>query len=171
MVDDVIEYIFDRLRAYYQEQGIGFDLVDAVTYNQPGLLYDCELRVRALHQFQGHEAAQSLAAANKRISNILKKQADSGTAVVDAGLFSEDAERQLFQQLLELQDTVAALFSQGEYLQGLNRLADLRPAVDCFFDDVMVMVDDDAVKNNRLALLAQLLQSFRKVADFSRIQS
>lgn len=171
VVEDVIEYIFDRLRAYYQEQGIGFDLVDAVTYNQPGLLYDCELRIRALQQFQGHEAAQALAAANKRIGNILKKQAELGSAGVDADLFSEDAERQLYQQLLELQDTVAALFSQGEYLQGLNRLADLRPAVDRFFDDVMVMVDDAAVKNNRLALLAQLLQSFRRVADFSRIQS
>ena len=83
----------------------------------------------------------------------------------------EAAEKQLFEQLQSLQDSARKLFMRGEYLPGLEQLAELRPAVDQFFDEVMVMVDDVKLKNNRLALLHQLLQSFRRVADFSRIQS
>ena len=168
-IAEVIEFVFDRQRAYYQEQNIGFDVVDAVVYSRPGLLYDCDLRIRAVQDFQSHEAAPALAAANKRISNILKKQ-DQATNTVDQKLLRENAEKELFKQLQALKEEVARHFSQGNYLQGLERLAELRPAVDMFFDEVMVMVDDVAVKNNRLALLDQLLQSFRLVADFSRIQ-
>ena len=169
-IGEVIEYVFDRQRAYYREQNIGFDVVDAVAYNRPGMLYDCDLRIRAVQEFQSHEAAQALAAANKRISNILKKQ-DHNELEVDAGLLQESAEQQLFKQLQALRGAVAKQVSQGAYLQALEQLANLRPAVDTFFDDVMVMVEDTALKNNRLALLDQLLQSFRLVADFSRIQS
>lgn len=169
-IADVIEYIFDRQRAYYQELGIRFDVVDAVAHDQPGLLHDCDLRIRAVQEFQGHEAASALAAANKRIANILRKQPPAG-AGVDPELFCEDAEKQLYQQLKALDAGVAEQFAQADYLPGLERLAQLRPAVDRFFDEVMVMVDDSAVKNNRLALLDELLQSFRLVADFSRIQS
>ncbi|MCP4878639.1 MAG: glycine--tRNA ligase subunit beta [Gammaproteobacteria bacterium] len=169
-IEDVIEFVFDRQRAYYQEQGIGFDVVEAVTYNRPGLLFDCDLRIRAVYEFQRHDAALALAAANKRISNILKKQGHS-SATVDQTLLQEMAEVQLFEQLQALKGGVEAQFSKGEYQQGLEQLAELRPAVDRFFDEVMVMVDDTALKNNRLALLDQLLQSFRLVADFSRIQS
>ena len=170
VIDEVIDYVFDRLRAYYQEQGIGFDIVDAVAYSRPGLIYDCDLRIRALFEFQSHEAASALAAANKRISNILKNQS-AVADTVDQKLLQEAAEKQLYEQLLQLKDGVAQQFAQGHYLQGLEQLAELRPAVDLFFDEVMVMVDDDSLKNNRLALLDQLLQSFRLVADFSRIQS
>ncbi|MDH3859038.1 MAG: glycine--tRNA ligase subunit beta [Gammaproteobacteria bacterium] len=169
-IGEVIEYVFDRQRAYYQEQNIGFDVVDAVAYNRPGMLYDCDLRIRAVQEFQSHEAAPALAAANKRISNILKKQ-EHTELEVDADLLQESAEQQLFKQLQALRDAVAKQVSQGAYLQGLEQLAELRPAVDTFFDDVMVMVEDTALKNNRLALLDQLLQSFRLVADFSRIKS
>ena len=170
VIDDVIDYVFDRLRAYYQEQGIDFDIVDAVAYSRPGKLYDCDRRIRAVHEFQGHEAAAALAAANKRISNILKKQ-DRVTETVNLDLLHEAAEKRLYQQLQALGNEVKAKFDDGRYLQGLEQLAELRPAVDRFFDEVMVMVDDDSLKNNRLALLDQLLQSFRLVADFSRIQS
>jgi glycyl-tRNA synthetase beta chain len=90
---------------------------------------------------------------------------------VEADLLRETAEKELFEKLQALQESVAKMFAQGDYLQGLNQLAELRPAVDRFFDEVMVMVDDEQLKNNRLALLDQLLQSFRMVADFSRIQS
>jgi glycyl-tRNA synthetase beta chain len=167
---EVIEYVFDRQRFYYQEQGIGFDIVDAVAFNRPGLLHDCDLRIRAVQEFQSHEAAPALAAANKRISNILKKQ-DRPALSIDQDLLQEDAEKQLYIQLQALKIGVARQFEQRNYLQGLEQLAELRPAVDRFFDEVMVMVDDVTVKNNRLALLDQLLQSFRVVADFSRIQS
>ncbi|TNF89500.1 MAG: glycine--tRNA ligase subunit beta, partial [Gammaproteobacteria bacterium] len=170
VIDEVIDYVFDRLRAYYQEQGIGFDIVDAVAYNRPGRLYDCDMRIRAVHEFQSHEAASALAAANKRISNILKKQ-ENLADTVDQNLLREEAEKQLYRQLQELGEGVVAMFGAGQYLQGLERLAELRPVVDRFFDEVMVMVDDASLRNNRLALLDQLLQSFRLVADFSRIQS
>ncbi len=170
VIDDVVETVFDRQRAYYHEQGIDFDLVDAVAWNRPGLLYDCDRRIRALAEFQRHEAAAALAAANKRISNILRKEELTGLSI-DEGLLREPAEKALHQQMQSLRDEVEAKFGQGEYLQGLERLAELRPAVDRFFDDVMVMVDDAALKKNRLALLTQLLQSFRRVADFSRIQA
>lgn len=180
---DVSEYIFDRLRAYYQEQGIGFDIVDAVICAKPTTLRDCDRRVQAVNQFQSNDAAIALAAANKRISNILKKQGAADvdqhinqertddSLVINEALFEATAEKQLFQQLVGLQDKVDTLFASGEYLQGLNQLALLRPVVDQFFDDVMVMVDDQAIKNNRLALLGRLLNCFKQVADFSRIQS
>ena len=171
VIGDVIDTIFDRLRAYYEEQGIGYDIVDAVTFNKPVVLYDCAQRVRAVNEFQSNQAAVSLAAANKRISNILKKQNQQLPSAVEPDLLQETAEKQLFKQLQKLQASAAKMFAHGQYLEGLNQLAELRPVVDRFFDEVMVMVDDEAVKNNRLALLDQLLQSFRKVADFSRIQS
>jgi len=169
-IGEVIEFVFDRQRAYYQEQNIGFDVVDAVAYSRPGMLYDCDLRIRAVQEFQSHEAAPALAAANKRISNILKKH-EHVESDVDTGLLQEKAEKLLFKQLQALKEGVAKQVSGGAYLKGLEQLAELRPAVDTFFDEVMVMVDDAALQNNRLALLDQLLQSFRLVADFSRIKS
>ena len=169
-VAEVIEYIFDRQKAYYQEQGIGFDVVDAVAHDFPASLYDCDLRIRALQAFQDHEAASALAAANKRISNILRKQ-DFDGGDVDAALLQETAEQELHQQIRELETAVNDCFASASYLEGLELLAGLRPSVDRFFDDVMVMVDDESIKNNRLALLDELLQSFRRVADLSRIQS
>jgi glycyl-tRNA synthetase beta chain len=168
---EVIDYIFDRLRAYYAEQGIRFDIVDAVACDQPTELWDCDRRIQALSQFQNNDAALVLAAANKRISNILKKtKLDPGVKVI-VERFELKAEKQLYEQLVKLQARVEPLFTKGKYLQGLNELAKLRPAVDQFFDEVMVMVDDEIIKNNRLALLAQMSGCFRRVADFSRIQS
>ncbi|MFT5811683.1 MAG: glycyl-tRNA synthetase beta chain [Rubritalea sp.] len=174
--DEVSDYIFDRLRSYYQEQGISFDIVDAVISTKPAVLSDCDRRVQAVNQFQSNDAAIALAAANKRIANILKKQGidnerPNDSAVINEALFEAEAERQLFRQLVGMQDKVDTLFVEGEYLQGLNELASLRPVVDQFFDDVMVMVDDQAIKTNRLALLGRLLNCFRQVADFSKIQS
>jgi len=176
VADDVSDYLFDRLRAYYQEQGIGFDIVDAVISTKPAILSDCDRRVQAVNQFQNNDAAIALAAANKRIANILKKhgvdkELPKDGVAIDEGLFEAAAEKQLFQQLVGIQDKVDTMFAEGEYLQGLNELASLRPVVDQFFDDVMVMVDDQAIKANRLALLDRLLNCFRQVADFSRIQT
>ena len=170
VVEAVIEYVSDRQKSYYHEQGIQFDVVDAVAADHADSLYDCDLRIRALQEFQSHEAALALAAANKRISNILKKQSKA-IGPVDAELLQEDAESQLFQQIRSLDSKVTSLFAEAHYLEGLEQLAQLRPAVDRFFDEVMVMSDDPALQNNRLALLDELLQSFRGVADLSRIQS
>jgi len=168
---EVIDYIFDRLRAYYAEQDISFDIVDAVACDRPKVLWDCDRRIQALNQFQSNDAALALAAANKRISNILKKQKLDPGAEVIVERFELKAESQLYKQLVKSRARVEPLFAKGKYLQGLNELAKLRPAVDQFFDQVMVMVDDELIKNNRLALLAQMLGCFRRVADFSRIQS
>ena len=164
VIDDVIEFVFDRQRAYYEEQGIGFDIVDAVAATRPTRPADCDRRIRE------HPAAAALAAANKRIGNILKKQ-QGAPGEVDSALFTEDAERELHRQLEDIGAAAARRFAAGEYLDGLERLAALRPAVDRFFDEVMVMVDEPALRDNRLALLEQLMQSFHLVADFSRIQS
>jgi glycyl-tRNA synthetase beta chain len=169
-IDPVIEYVFDRQKAYYQEQGIRFDVVDAVAQDQPGSLHDCDQRIRALQAFQQHEAAPALAAANKRIANILRKQPPADRKV-DPALLQEDAEIELYQKITALDASVTTLFAEARYLQGLEQLAQLRPAVDRFFDEVMVMVDDADLQSNRLALLDELLQSFRRVADLSRIQS
>jgi len=168
---EVIDYIFDRLRAYYQDKGIGFDIVDAVACDKPALLRDCDRRIQALSQFQSNTAALALAAANKRIANILKKQAPDFSAKVNRSKFELEAEKQLYEQITALQTRSESMFAEGQYLQGLTELAGLRPAVDQFFDEVMVMVEDESVKNNRLALLKQLFLCFRQVADFSRIQS
>ena len=170
VIGEVVDYVFDRMRGYYQEQDIGFDIVDAVMHRRSGLLYDCEQRIQAVQAFQQHEAAQALAAANKRIGNILRKQEVENTEV-SPKLLQEAAEKELYDQLQKRQEMVAGHFKAGEYQQGLERLAELRPVVDKFFDEVMVLTDDAALKNNRLALLNQLLQSFSQIADFSRIQS
>lgn len=170
-VNEVIDYILDRLRAYYQEQHIAFDIVDAVVATSPSVLFDCDRRIRAVAQFQSNEAALALAAANKRISNILKKQSEFESIAVNAALLSEAAEKQLYKQLEAVQEQAQQLFGEGCYFEGLELLAKLRPVVDQFFDDVMVMVEDEAIKNNRLALLERLVLCFRQVADFSRIQS
>jgi glycyl-tRNA synthetase beta chain len=169
--DKVIDYVFDRLRAYYQDQEIGFDVVDAVAFDKPTQLFDCDRRIQALQQFQTNDAAISLAAANKRIANILKKQDFETTTEVDQSLFEFKAEKDLFEMLTALQGRVDPMFADGKYLQGLTELAALRPEVDQFFDEVMVMVDDELVRNNRLALLNKLYRCFRQIADFSRIQS
>lgn len=168
---EVIDYIFGRLRTYYQEQEINFDIVDAVVVDKPPELRDCDRKIQALNQFQSNTAALALAAANKRIVNILKKQKLDPSAEVNPSRFELAAEKQLFEQLSTLRARVEPMFDEGQYLQGLNELAGLRPAVDQFFDEVMVMVDDESLKNNRLALLQQLFRCFRQVADFSRIQS
>ncbi|MCP4432609.1 MAG: glycine--tRNA ligase subunit beta [Gammaproteobacteria bacterium] len=170
IVDEVIDYVFDRLTAYYQEQKIGVDIVDAVLATRPMVLSDCDRRIRAVASFQNHESAAALAAANKRIQNILKKQDRRELSSVSVALFCEKAEAELHKQLESVSGQARAMFGEGRYLDGLEQLAELRPAVDQFFDDVMVMVDDDKIKNNRLALLEQLMATFRQVADFSRIQ-
>jgi len=168
-VQDVVDYIDDRLKAYYQDQQIRFDVVDAVQACKPGVLTDLQNRVMAVNDFLSNDSAVALAAANKRISNILKKQ-DTVSVDVNPELFQEQAEKDLYQKLSEVEKIALPHFDSGDYLPGLNALADLRPVVDQFFDDVMVMVDDNTLKQNRLALLQTLANSFLRVADFSRIQ-
>ena len=164
---DALDYILERLRAYYQEQGINAELVEAVAALKPTQPLDFEQRLKAVVAFRQLPAAESLAAANKRISNILKKVETAIPAQVDVSLLKEPAEQALAETLQAQQAQVLPLFAAGNYEQALQSLASLREPVDAFFNDVMVMADDMALRNNRLALLNQLRGLFLRVADLS----
>ncbi len=170
-IDEVVDYVMDRLRGYYQEQGINFDVVDAVKACSGSVLIDIDQRVKALNTFLQQDAAIALAAANKRIANILKKQGDSVNDEINASIFELDQEKSLYEQINRISGEVSTCFQAKDYLQGLDKLSALRPVVDEFFDHVMVMAGDEALRNNRIALLSSLVQQFRQVADFSRLQS
>ena len=165
--NETLDYILERLRGYYQEQGIGADVVEAVAALKPTQPLDFDRRVKAVAAFRQLSAAESLAAANKRISNILKKVDGELPQTVNADLLQLPAEQALAQAVQAQQDKVLPLFASGDYEAALLSLAELREPVDQFFDDVMVMADDVALKNNRLALLNSLRGLFLRVADLS----
>lgn len=170
VVGQVFDFMMERLRAYYIESGTRPDVFDAVLAQRPTHPYDFELRIRAVAAFRAMPEAESLAAANKRIRNILKQAEEHIPAEVAPERLVEPAERALYQQLASLSEQVTPLFDAGEYTPALQRLAGLREAVDGFFDKVMVMTDDDKLRRNRLALLARLNGLFLRAADFSRLQ-
>jgi len=167
---EVYDYIMERLRSYYLEGSVQLsittEMFDAVLANSPASPLDFDARLRALDAFLKLSDAQALAAANKRINNILKKSAVSNT-VIQAACFVENAERALFEQLQLAETETTPLFAAGNYQAALTRLAQLRASIDQFFDSVMVMADDLTVRQNRLALLSQLRSVFLKVADLS----
>ena len=169
-INETLDYIMERLRAYYQERNISGDIIDAVASLRPTHPLDFDRRVTAVASFRNLAEAESLAAANKRIANILKKVEVEIPAKVDIGLFAEAQETGLYAAVIAQQAKVDDLFEQGEYETALTSLAGLRDAVDDFFDNVMVMADDKALKNNRLALLNQLRMMFLKAADLSLLQ-
>ncbi|RUR31088.1 glycine--tRNA ligase subunit beta [Vreelandella nanhaiensis] len=167
LVNDVLTYMLDRFRAWGQEEGISAEMYLAVRARPVTNPLDFARRLRAVKAFAQREEAAALAAANKRVSNILSKQAHDGSTQVDKQLLQEDAERTLFEAVTQSQASVTPLFEAGDYQQALDTLATLREPVDAFFDNVMVMADDEAVRRNRLALLASLQALFLKVADIS----
>ncbi len=170
-VEDVSEYINERYRAYFSDRDIPVDVIDSVLANHPTHPNDVAAKVNALVNFRKLPNAEALAAANKRIRNILKKINRSDIGQVDSTLFREDAESSLHTALESMSKDVESLFAQNEYEQALNKLSDLRQPVDHFFDDVMVMDEDETLKTNRIALLAKIDSLFMQVADFSRLQS
>ncbi|MFQ5642066.1 MAG: glycine--tRNA ligase subunit beta [Thiogranum sp.] len=169
-IDPVFNYVMERLRAYYQDSGIQADLIDAVLATRPVRLLDFDRRVRACQVFRQLPEAESLAAANKRIANILKKTDQHIPDRVDSSCLVDDAEKQLAAQLEQLSTTALPLMEAGDYTPALKQLAGLRENVDAFFDQVMVMVEDDSLRANRLALLQRLSMLFLRVADLSRLQ-
>ena len=166
---DVFDYIIDRLRAYYLDRGVTVDVFDAVSALSPSRPLDFDNRIKAVSVFRQLAEAESLAAANKRVANILKKSSLDNVAPVDESLFVEDAEKTLFNTLNKLSQSVEPLFENGDYESALTKLSSLKDPIDDFFDSVMVMVDDEAVKNNRIALLIIMNQLFMKAADLSRL--
>lgn len=170
-VPEVFEFMLERLRAYYASQGISPQIFESVASVKPTSPIDFDRRVNAVKAFTQLPEADSLAAANKRINNILKKNPPSAASVVDEALFEGDAESDLYAALKELKPTVESYFSSGDYTPALQALSKLRTPVDRFFDEVMVMADDEAVKNNRLALLVELRNLNSHVANLGDLQS
>lgn len=167
-VDSTFAYMVERFRAWYEEDQIAAEVFHAVQAKQLSEPLDIHNRVLAVNAFSALPEAEALAAANKRVSNILAKaDVQSGQAGVDGALLQEPAEQALAAQLAAKSDEVAPLFAANDYAGTLAALASLRGAVDDFFDNVMVMADDDALRNNRIALLNQLRQLFLQVADIS----
>lgn len=170
LADDVLNYMLDRFRAWYQAEGIPAEIFLAVRARPISNAYDFDRRVKAVAAFKQLPEADALAAANKRVNNILSKQNYQGGNSVNEALLSIDAEKTLATQVAAKQVELAPLFAAADYQAALNSLASLRGAVDSFFDDVMVMADDEQVKNNRLALLASLSSLFMEVADIAQLQ-
>lgn len=171
IADALYAFISERLRRYFldRDDALATETFDAVQARRPASLVDFERRLGAVQAFIQLEPASSLAAANKRIANILKQADDSGEATVKEKLLSDSAEVELWFALQEARLVVLPLLEKGEYTAALTTLADLRDPVDRFFDDVMVMAEHDATKNNRLALLRELRALFLDVADISRL--
>jgi glycyl-tRNA synthetase beta chain len=161
--------MLDRFRAWGQDEGITAEMYLAVRARPVSKPLDFARRLRAVKAFAQREEATALAAANKRVSNILSKQAHDGSTQVDTTLLQESPEQTLAEAVIHYQQQVAPLFAAGEYQQALDTLATLREPVDTFFDQVMVMADDEAVRRNRLALLASLQALFLEVADISQL--
>ncbi len=168
-IDETFKYIMERLPAYYKDQGIDAETVASVASLRPNYPLDFDNRVKAVAEFKTLPEAHSLAASNKRISNILKKVDGDIAEKVNEALLQEPAEQSLYQSVKAQQDKLEPLFESGDYSSALKSLASLRDDVDGFFDGVMVMTDDETLKNNRLALLNQLRNLFLNIADLSRL--
>ncbi|TAM43635.1 MAG: glycine--tRNA ligase subunit beta [Gammaproteobacteria bacterium] len=171
VAQDLYGFLLERLKPYLREQGFRPDEIDAVLSLNPTRLDQTLKRLEALQAFRRLPEAEALAAANKRIRNILRQAGGKPAAEVNPALLREDAEKHLAEQVAARRTEVEPLFHHADYGAALKRLASLRPAVDAFFDKVMVMTDDPAVRNNRLALLNNLSELFLGAADISRLQS
>ena len=168
---DVYTFIADRLRRYFldRDDTLETETFDAVLARAPASLVDFDRRLAAVQAFLELDEAASLASANKRIANILRKAGELGDDPVTGKLLSDDAEKALFAALGEASAAVRPLLDERRYTEALTALAGLRAPVDTFFDDVMVMTDDEHVRNNRLALLGGVRDLFLDVADISRL--
>ncbi|QIM69164.1 glycine--tRNA ligase subunit beta [Basfia succiniciproducens] len=170
VVDDVVDFMLGRFRAWYQDEGIAVDVIQAVLARRPTKPADFDARVRAVSHFRTLDSAEALAAANKRVSNILAKIEGEISSKIDRTLLLEPEEKALAEQVLSLQSELAPLFAKGEYQPALDRLAGLREVIDNFFDKVMVNAEDEKLRQNRQAILNTLRNLFLQVADISLLQ-
>ena len=169
VVTDVVDFMLGRFRAWYQDEGIAVDVIQAVLARRPTRPADFDARVRAVSHFRTLDSAEALAAANKRVSNILAK-ADAAIGEINLTACVEPAEKALAEAVLALRTEVQPLIAQGDYTSVLDKLANLRAPVDSFFDNVMVNAEDPALRQNRLAILNTLQGLFLQVADISVLQ-
>ena len=169
VVADVVDFMLGRFRAWYQDEGIAVDVIQAVLARRPTRPADFDARVRAVSHFRTLDSAEALAAANKRVSNILAK-ADAAIGEINLTACVEPAEKALAEAVLALRTEVQPLIAKGDYTAVLDKLANLRVPVDSFFDNVMVNAEDPALRQNRLAILHTLQGLFLQVADISVLQ-
>lgn len=169
VVSDVVDFMLGRFRAWYQDEGIAVDVIQAVLARRPTRPADFDARVRAVSHFRTLDSAEALAAANKRVSNILAK-ADAAIGEINLTACVEPAEKALAEAVLALRTEVQPLIAKGDYTAVLDKLANLRAPVDNFFDNVMVNAEDPALRQNRLAILNTLQGLFLQVADISVLQ-
>jgi glycyl-tRNA synthetase beta chain len=171
--DEVYDYVVERLRAYYLEGGAGSavtpEMFDAVLATRPASPLDFDARLRALARFLQLPDAAGLAAANKRIANILRKTDETIGDSVDEQRLIDPAEQILAEQVIAIARQVEPRFEARDYTAGMQQLAALGKAVDDFFESVMVMTDDAGLRSNRLALLNRMRGLFMRVADLSRL--
>ena len=169
VVADVVDFMLGRFRAWYQDEGIAVDVIQAVLARRPTRPADFDARVRAVSHFRTLDSAEALAAANKRVSNILAK-ADAAIGEINLTACVEPAEKALAEAVLALRTEVQPLIAKGDYTAVLDKLANLRAPVDSFFDNVMVNAEDPELRQNRLAILNTLQGLFLQVADISLLQ-
>ena len=169
VVADVVDFMLGRFRAWYQDEGIAVDVIQAVLARRPTRPADFDARVRAVSHFRTLDSAEALAAANKRVSNILAK-ADAAIGEINLTACVEPAEKALAEAVLALRTEVQPLIAQSDYTAVLDKLANLRSPVDSFFDNVMVNAEDPVLRQNRLAILNTLRGLFLQVADISVLQ-
>lgn len=171
VVNDVIDFMLGRFRAWYQDQGYAVDTIQAVLARRPTQPADFDARMKAVSYFRTLPEAAALAAANKRVSNILAKSTETLNGDVQVSVLKEAAEIKLAANLMVLRDKLQPAFAEGRYQDALIELAALREPVDEFFENVMVNAEETAVRINRLTLLAKLRELFLQIADISLLQS
>lgn len=167
---EVIEFMLGRFPTWYQDAGFSIDIIQAVLARNPTKPADFDQRVKAVSHFRALEEAEALAAANKRVGNILAKYDGELGEEIDLALLQEDAEKALAEAVEIMAEALEPAFATGKYQEALSKLAGLRAPVDAFFDNVMVMADDEALKKNRLTLLNKLRNLFLQIADISLLQ-
>jgi glycyl-tRNA synthetase beta chain len=168
-VKDMLNFLRSRYRAMYEDQGMPVDVILAVQAVNPIKPLDFDQRIRAVQHFRALPEATALAAANKRVANILAKETVSAGAI-DPNLLVEPAEKALYETLETLEPQVHPLLAKSDYTPALSQLAALRAPIDAFFENVMVNADDAALRLNRLRLLTRLRALFMSVADVSLLQ-
>ncbi|EZI27103.1 glycine--tRNA ligase subunit beta [Pseudomonas extremaustralis] len=167
LAEQVLEFVFDRLRARYEDEGVDVSVYLSVRALQPGSALDFDQRVQAVQAFRKLPEADALAAVNKRVSNLLSKAEGLGSTDVDPGLFADAKEFSLNSAIAKAEHAVKPLIAERNYAEALARLATLREPVDAFFEAVMINAEDAGVRKNRYAMLARLRGLFINIADIS----